>query len=47
LKEKDKQELLNKLKQLEKEKSLITLLFSAKDTEHNNAIALSELMKKR
>ena len=41
LKEKSKQELLDKLKQLEKEKSVITFLFSAKDTEHNNAIALS------
>ena len=46
LKEKNKQELLDKLKQLEEEKGVITFFFSAKDTEHNNAIALSQLLKK-
>ena len=47
LKEKDKQEPLKKISQLEREKGIITLLFSAKDNEHNNAIALIELLKKR
>lgn len=46
LKEKSKQELLDKLKQLEEEKGVITFLFSAKNTEHNNAIVLGELLKK-
>jgi uncharacterized protein YeaO (DUF488 family) len=43
---KDKQELLKKVKQIEKEKGTVTLLYSAKDVEHNNAVALSFILKK-
>jgi len=42
----EKTELLKELKQLEKEKNLVTLLYSAKDTERNNAIVLLELLRK-
>lgn len=41
-----KTELINQLKQLEKEKKLITLLYSAKDREHNNAVALAGILKR-
>jgi len=43
---KDKQELLQKIKQAEKEKGVVTLLYSAKEEERNNAVALSILLKK-
>lgn len=39
-------ELLNKVKQLEQQKRTVTLLFSAKDKEHNNAIVLQQALKK-
>ena len=35
-----------KIKEIEKEKKTITLLYSAKDTAHNNAIVLREFLKK-
>jgi uncharacterized protein YeaO (DUF488 family) len=41
-----KQALLTKIRQLEKEQGTVTLLYSAKDTEHNNAVALKEILKK-
>jgi uncharacterized protein YeaO (DUF488 family) len=43
---KDKQELIQKIKQEEKENETVTLLYSAKDQEHNQAVALSILLKK-
>ncbi len=43
---KQKKGLLNKLKQIEKEKRIITLLFSAKDEKHNNAVVLKEVLQK-
>ena len=43
---KDKQELLDKIKQMEKEKGTVTLLYSTKETEHNNAVALSAILEK-
>lgn len=43
---KGKKELLHKIKQIEKEKGIVTLLYSAKDEEHNNAIALSAILRK-
>lgn len=43
---KQKKELINKIKQIEKEKRIITLLFSAKDEKHNNAIILKEALQK-
>jgi len=39
-----KKELLNKIKQIEKEKRIVTLLYSAKDKEHNNAIVLNAIL---
>jgi uncharacterized protein YeaO (DUF488 family) len=43
---KDKKELLSKIKQAEKEKGIVTLIYSAKDEEHNNAVALINILKK-
>jgi uncharacterized protein YeaO (DUF488 family) len=43
---KDKQELLRKIKQAEKEKGTLTLLYSARDEEHNNAVVLSSVLRK-
>jgi uncharacterized protein YeaO (DUF488 family) len=43
---KSKRELLDKIKQVEKEKGTITLLYSAKDEEHNNAVVLNSILKK-
>jgi uncharacterized protein YeaO (DUF488 family) len=39
-----KKELLNRIKQIEKEKEIVTLLYSAKDEEHNNAVVLSAIL---
>jgi uncharacterized protein YeaO (DUF488 family) len=41
---KNKKELLAKIKQMEKEKRTVTLLYSTKETEHNNAVALSTFL---
>lgn len=41
-----KKDSMTKLKTIEKEKKKITLLYAAKDTEHNNAVFLQEYMKK-
>lgn len=42
-----KQELLKKIIRIEKEKGTVTLLYSAKDTEHNNAVALKTVLGNR
>jgi uncharacterized protein YeaO (DUF488 family) len=42
-----KQELLNEIRKTEKEKNTITFLYSAKDTEHNNAVALKKIARSR
>ncbi|MDE1816647.1 MAG: DUF488 domain-containing protein [Thaumarchaeota archaeon] len=44
---KEKAELIKELKKIEKEKKTITLLYSAKDEQHNNVIVLSEILKNR
>ncbi len=41
---KEKQELIDKIKNLEKEHKTVTLVFSAKDERHNNAVVLSEVL---
>lgn len=41
-----KKDAISKLRAIEKEKKKITLLYAAKDTEHNNAVFLQEYMKK-
>ena len=43
---KNKQELFQKIKQAEKEKGVVTLLYSAKDEKYNNAVALGAILKK-
>jgi uncharacterized protein YeaO (DUF488 family) len=43
---KDKQELLRIIKQVEKENGTVTILYSAKDEEHNQAVALAAFLKK-
>lgn len=42
----DRKELVARLSDLEREKGTITLLYSAKDTEHNNAVFLKEYLQK-
>jgi uncharacterized protein YeaO (DUF488 family) len=42
-----KQGLLNEIRQIEKEKGTVTFLYSAKDTEHNNAVALKTILGKK
>jgi uncharacterized protein YeaO (DUF488 family) len=41
-----KQPLLKEIRQMEKEKGTVTLLYSARDTEHNNAVALKAVLEK-
>lgn len=41
-----KQELLRKIVQLEKEKDVVTLLYSTKERERNNVVALQSFLKK-
>jgi len=43
---KDKQELLREIKKAEKEKGTVTILYSAKDEEHNQAVALFAFLQK-
>jgi uncharacterized protein YeaO (DUF488 family) len=40
-----KKDLVQQLKQLEAEHGTVTLLFSAHDEEHNQAVALREILK--
>jgi len=42
---KSKRDLLRKIRQIEEEKRTVTLLYVAKDEEHNNAVALSNMLK--
>lgn len=42
---KQKKELLAELKKIEKEHRTLTLLFGAKDTEHNQAVVLAEVLR--
>ncbi|MDD4251358.1 MAG: DUF488 domain-containing protein [Candidatus ainarchaeum sp.] len=39
------QDLIKEIKKLEKTQKIITLLYSAKDEEHNNALTLIEFLK--
>ena len=41
---KDKEELLNRIKELENKKTIVTLLFSSKEERLNNATALKEIL---
>jgi uncharacterized protein YeaO (DUF488 family) len=42
-----KQEVLNGIRHTEKEKGAVTFLYSAKDTKHNNAVALKTILEKK
>lgn len=42
---KEKSELISSVKKLEQEKGKITLVYAAKDENHNNAVVLQELVK--
>lgn len=44
---KSKRELIEQIKELEKEHKTVTLLYSAKDTEHANANVLIEILKSK
>src|SRR6201984_3733293 len=44
---KEKKPLLTELKKFEKERGTLTLLFGAKDEEHNQAIVLAEVLKEK
>jgi len=41
----DKKKLLKKIKELEKEKGIVTLLYAARDKEFNNAQVLKEFLE--
>ena len=41
---KGKEDLLNRIKELEKEEKIVTLLFSSKEEKLNNATALKEIL---
>jgi uncharacterized protein YeaO (DUF488 family) len=43
---KDKKKILKQIKDIEREKSTITLIYGAKDEEHNNAVVLRDWLKK-
>ena len=41
----EKQDLMLEIKQAEKEKGIVTLFYSTKDEEHNQAVALSAILR--
>jgi uncharacterized protein YeaO (DUF488 family) len=43
---KDKKELLNKIRQIERETGTITLLHSSKEEKHNNAVILDDVLRR-
>ncbi len=43
---KSRKELIDKIKDVEKRNKTITLLFSAKDISHNNAVVLRDYLKR-
>ncbi|MFZ1076151.1 MAG: DUF488 family protein [Nitrosotalea sp.] len=42
----EKKDIVSKIRLFEKEKRMVTFLYSAKDKEHNNAVFLQEYMQK-
>ncbi|MGI0086423.1 MAG: DUF488 domain-containing protein [Nitrosotalea sp.] len=44
---KQKTEFIKEIKKIEKEKKIVTLLYSARDEEHNNVMVLSEILKNK
>lgn len=45
LKEDERREALERLKELAKEEKTVTLLYAAKNTEQNNAVVLKEILE--
>ena len=43
---KEKEELLNRIRQVEREKGTITILYSSKELKYNNAIILDKVLRK-
>lgn len=43
----EKKDLLNQIKQIEKQHGTVTLIYSAKDTEHNNAVVLKKYLNQK
>ena len=43
---KGKTELIRKIRQAEKDRGTVTLLYSARDQEHNQAVALNDFLKR-
>ncbi len=43
---KNQKEILQKIKEIEKEHGIITLVYAAKDDRHNNAVFLADELKK-
>ena len=43
----EKAEFIRELKKIEKEKKIVTLVYSAKDQEHNDVMVLNEILKNR
>jgi uncharacterized protein YeaO (DUF488 family) len=41
-----KQELLKEIRQIEKERGMVTLVYSARDVKRNNAVALKAVLEK-
>lgn len=41
---KDKREYIDKIKDIERNNKVITLIYSAKDKEHNNAVVLEDIL---
>jgi uncharacterized protein YeaO (DUF488 family) len=44
---KEKRELLAELKKIEKQHGTLTLLYGAKDTKHNQAVVLADVLKEK
>lgn len=42
---KNKRDLLNRVRRVEKDKGTITLLYASRDRHHNNAVILSDVLK--
>ena len=43
---KDKEDLLNRIRQIEREKGTITLLYSSKEEKYNNAVILDDFLRR-
>ncbi|HVQ00457.1 MAG TPA: DUF488 family protein [Candidatus Thermoplasmatota archaeon] len=44
---KEKEDMVNEIDRLAREKKTVTLVFAAKDEQHNNAVVLEEVLQQR